>query len=294
MKYLLLNIKTLPEINTVCSFSCERGYSTGNMIASSDSIELTLVSEGKWKVSMLDGKYEVPPAYLKVYPPMVKRFALAVGEGVHRHTSIYMYPPDDIKILNEEEFVKRARVYREQHAFNPMDYCVFLPLVSNSAENLGMAQDFSNIIRLHASDQLYSRHRASILLLQMLTAISERSISNIDATDANEQIRSSVVQKMLVYINRNYKQLNGVAQIAENLRYNSSYLSTVFRNETGINTIDYINRLKVEEVKALIESDKYTFAQIAEMVGFKNVYYLYRVFKRYTGMTMGEYSKLFY
>ena len=294
MKYLLLNIKTLPEINTVCSFSCERGYSTGNMIASSDSIELTLVSEGKWKVSMLDGKFEVPPAYLKVYPPMVKRFALAVGEGVHRHTSIYMYPPDDIKILNEEEFVKRARVYREQHAFNPMDYCVFLPLVSNSAENLGMAQDFSNIIRLHASDQLYSRHRASILLLQMLTAISERSISNIDATDANEQIRSSVVQKMLVYINRNYKQLNGVAQIAENLRYNSSYLSTVFRNETGINTIDYINRLKVEEVKALIESDKYTFAQIAEMVGFKNVYYLYRVFKRYTGMTMGEYSKLFY
>lgn len=294
MKYLLLNIKTLPEINTVCSFSCERGYSTGNMIASSDCIELTLVSEGQWTVSMLDQKYNVLSDHMKVYPPMVRRFALATGEGMHRHTSIYMYPPADFKILTEEEFVKRARVYREQHAFDPMDYCVFLPLISNLAENMGMVQEFGNIVRLHSSNQLYSRHRASILLLQLLTSISERSIAAIDAADPDEQIRSSVVQKMLVYINQNYMNLNGVAPIAEVLCYNSSYLSTVFRNETGVNTIDYINRLKVEKVKTMIEDGELTFAEMAEKVGFKNVYYLYRVFKRYTGMTMGEYGKLFY
>lgn len=294
MQYLLLNIDGLPQITTVCGFSCQKGYSTGSRVASQDAFELTLVSSGRWEVSLLGQKYEVKPGYMKVYPPMVHRTALAVGEGTHTHNSIYMTLPTDYKILTQEQFEKQARICRTQHLFDTAGSRLFLPLVCNLSENTELIQRFNAIVDVQSSDSPYMKLRSSTLLMQMMISISEACLRKADMLGAHGGTSAFVVQKMIVYINNNYMRISRIEQIAEALNYNACYLSTAFRKYTGTNAVDYINHLRVEKAKALIEAGEKSFSEIAMEVGIKNTYYFYRIFKRYTKMTMGEYSRMFY
>ena len=49
--------------------------------------------------------------------------------------------------------------------------------------------------------------------------------------------------------------------------------------------------LKIEESKKLISQNKYTYTEIAYMLGFNSVHYFSRLFKAHTQMTPSEYSK---
>lgn len=294
MLYLMLSMAGLPEIATTCSFSCQKGYSTGNHIASADSFELTLVSCGHWEVSLLDQHYDVKAGWMKVYPPMVARTAKAVGEGEHHHKSIYMSLPADYKVLTQEQFEKQAHIYCTQQAFDTFNTRLFLPLLCDLSEKASLIQRFDTIIDQECSDSPYRKIRASCLLQQLLMSISESSLNKALAPNDRDPINASVVQKMIVYINSNYTNIVRLEQIADDLKYNASYLSTAFRKYTGTSTVDYINHLRVEKAKTMIEVGEKNFSEIAQEVGMRNVYYFYRIFKKYTKMTMGEYSRMFY
>ena len=60
------------------------------------------------------------------------------------------------------------------------------------------------------------------------------------------------------------------------------------------NTIEYINKLRVEKAKEIIQHENVSFKEIAGRVGIDNIYYFYRIFKKYTDMTMGQYLKMLY
>ena len=55
--------------------------------------------------------------------------------------------------------------------------------------------------------------------------------------------------------------------------------------------IGYVNQKKVEQIKYYLKADLYSLEQIAELVGFKNVNYMIRLFKKVTGVTVREYRR---
>ena len=81
--------------------------------------------------------------------------------------------------------------------------------------------------------------------------------------------------------------------VAEKLYLNKSYLSNLFRKETGQKMGDYILRHRLALAKK--EMDKHpaeALGSIAERSGFNSEYYLIRCFKKQYGITPGSYSKL--
>jgi YesN/AraC family two-component response regulator len=64
----------------------------------------------------------------------------------------------------------------------------------------------------------------------------------------------------------------------------------LLKKETGNNFIDILNNIRVEEAKKLLGDPKYKIYEIAEVVGFSDVTYFYRLFKKLTGMTPMEYK----
>ncbi|MEM5592183.1 helix-turn-helix domain-containing protein [Niallia circulans] len=52
---------------------------------------------------------------------------------------------------------------------------------------------------------------------------------------------------------------------------------------------NYVNQLKVEKSKILLESGKYMVSEVGEMVGCKNVNTFIRIFKQHEGITPGKY-----
>lgn len=66
-----------------------------------------------------------------------------------------------------------------------------------------------------------------------------------------------------------------------------------FKMATGSTIIDYVQNLRVEAAKRLLESSESVSDDIAEEVGYENPAFFRRLFKRRTGLTTGQYRRLF-
>jgi transcriptional regulator GlxA family with amidase domain len=66
-----------------------------------------------------------------------------------------------------------------------------------------------------------------------------------------------------------------------------------FKAATGSTLIACLQNLRVEEAKRLLESEEISFDRIAGSVGYENFAFFRRLFKRSTGLTPGEYRRMF-
>ena len=62
---------------------------------------------------------------------------------------------------------------------------------------------------------------------------------------------------------------------------------------TGTTLIGYIQNLRIEEAKRLLETEQMSFEDISSEVGYENRAFFRRLFKRCTGLTPGQYRRMF-
>lgn len=100
-----------------------------------------------------------------------------------------------------------------------------------------------------------------------------------------------VVQEAIVYVHENlYDPKLSLKTISTGIFSNESYLSRVFKKETGVSLIEYITQKRIEESIRLLDTTDYKAYEIAEKVGFRDPHYFSICFKRYTGKTIKEYK----
>jgi len=93
------------------------------------------------------------------------------------------------------------------------------------------------------------------------------------------------------YIESNAKQPIMLEELANTFFVSKEYLSKQFKHEFGISMTDYIVQLRMDEAKLAIEEGKLSFKEIAEQVGYEDLSYFYRVFRKYYGIAPGEMRK---
>ncbi len=99
------------------------------------------------------------------------------------------------------------------------------------------------------------------------------------------------VRSAINYIHLNLTTPLTLKAVAEKLRLNPTYLSTQFNREVGKSLPDYISQKRIQEGQNLIKTSPFSITQISTAVGFSDVNYFSRIFKRETGMTPSEYKK---
>ncbi len=93
------------------------------------------------------------------------------------------------------------------------------------------------------------------------------------------------------YIDKNYFYPITRNEIAEYVHVSPNYLSAIFRSEMDISYIEYLNQVRIKHAKELlIESDK-KLHEIADEIGYGDVYYFSKVFKQHMGISPNEYRK---
>lgn len=103
---------------------------------------------------------------------------------------------------------------------------------------------------------------------------------------------SYVISKCIEFIKENYNKNIMLADAAEYVNISKSYLSLLFKQETGINFSSFLTNYRIEKSKKLLKESNYKIYEIAEKVGFDNPYYFSKVFKETVGVTCKEYKKL--
>lgn len=102
-----------------------------------------------------------------------------------------------------------------------------------------------------------------------------------------------VVEKMQLYIQFNYQKNLTQDYIASLFYMNRSYLSTIFKQRTGMKFVDYLNHIRLEKAMEYLRLSDRKMYQIAKSVGYDNTKYFFRVFKKKTGITPEQYREKF-
>jgi two-component system, response regulator YesN len=101
----------------------------------------------------------------------------------------------------------------------------------------------------------------------------------------------SLIDNIQKYVQLNYNKKLSLEKISNLFFVNSSYCSYIFKEKTGENLSDYINKIRIENAKKLLKNNLYNITKVAKVVGYNNVSYFFRIFKNSTGLTPWEYKK---
>lgn len=102
---------------------------------------------------------------------------------------------------------------------------------------------------------------------------------------------SPPVQKAILYIDGNLTENLSLSTVADALNVSASYLSGLFRKETGNTLTDYITRRRVRHAMHLLKNTRLQVQTVAQHCGILDVQYFSKIFKRIAGMTPKEYRE---
>lgn len=99
------------------------------------------------------------------------------------------------------------------------------------------------------------------------------------------------IYRIIEYIDKNYDKAVNLNDLAAMFHLNPVYVCQLFKQNTGVNFIHYINSLRIEKARILLKTTDLTVEQISEQVGINSANYFVRLFKKITGQTVTQYRK---
>ena len=74
------------------------------------------------------------------------------------------------------------------------------------------------------------------------------------------------------------------SELAQHLAISENYLTRCFRQEMGIVPMTYLNRCRIKQARALLETGAASMSEVAFLVGFSDASYFARVFRKEVGV----------
>lgn len=117
------------------------------------------------------------------------------------------------------------------------------------------------------------------------------AISEVQA--ARQELGSKAVELVKRWIAENYNQHIELNRLASIVFLTPSYLSKLFRQETGLTLTEYITEIRLKHAKRLLrDAPSMKIHQIGAEVGYLDPAHFNKLFKRIVGVTPNEYKKL--
>ncbi len=120
-------------------------------------------------------------------------------------------------------------------------------------------------------------------MLEQVLIILLREMKGVGQPQAVANLRHPTVVRAQDYIDKHFGHDLNVGELSERFHVNRSYLSTLFKRSTGMTLTDYIHHKRVAAARELLVETSDPVWKIAQQVGFADVTYIARIFRRYTG-----------
>ena len=136
------------------------------------------------------------------------------------------------------------------------------------------------------------------LHIDKLSSAMARRMENVRTPAETFQLFNTMVHKYCLLVKthsmQNYSQLANDLSLkahADHLNVNASYLSTLFKKETGMTLTEYVNRSRIDHAIFLLNTTDMQVQSIAQSCGVPDVNYFTKLFKRLIGKTPKEYRQ---
>lgn len=107
--------------------------------------------------------------------------------------------------------------------------------------------------------------------------------------DSGAAKQAFVIQPLLLHLGQHFSEPITVGTAAAMCCVSPNYFCHLFKRATGKTLLEYVNLLRIHEAERLLQTGRYTIQQVALQVGYSNLTYFGRVFRKHKNMTPREY-----
>lgn len=246
-----------------------------------DYMELTYIMSGKARYYVDGGIHTLQAGDILIgNPEVIHRFELEEGEEppveVYIGVSNFHFqemPPQSIQ-LPDGSHILRCRAQLKQD----MNQLVHMMLAETQVQQSGQ----------------YFMIKAYLvqMLLLIVRQISGEKKQEKSGYVFESRSKAYVVKRIIAYMNENYASHISLDQIAKNMYLSSVYISKIFKEETGESPIKYLIQIRMEKAREILEDeDCGSIRDVSMAVGYEDVYYFSKLFKKYYGMAPAYYKR---
>ena len=140
---------------------------------------------------------------------------------------------------------------------------------------------FEQLLTLGREHQI---RQASLLLATIRSRLLMFEHAGPPAADRHPRVRAALEE-----MQRNYTRSFSVSELAERIGVSHSHLNFLFRKEFGTGPLGILTALRMARARQLLLERRYNIAEVALKSGFQDTNYFTRLFRKYHGVTPGEF-----
>jgi len=203
---------------------------------------------------------------------------------------------DGFLLFIHEDFLNGHFLYNEIKKYNYFDYEVNEALHLSPREE-EIIWDLYNKINTEYNNNTDEYSRDIMLThIDSILKYSQRFYKRqfINRLELSGKTVSKFNDALAVYFKNDYLRLKGlptVTSIAAELNLSTRYLSDLLKQETGKTAIELIHIYLVNEAKNLLKGENQNVSEIAYTLGFENLPYFSRLFKKEVGVSPNQFKK---
>lgn len=172
---------------------------------------------------------------------------------------------------------------------NLKNYCIIMnTLLRKAAESGGVHPLYLD--RISAGFARRIEKVSSTNMAQHLMEEMFRDYCRLVKKNATQHY-SPPVQKAILHINNHLSGDLSLKSLSATQNMNASYLSALFKKETGQTVTDYVNQMRIHQAERLLGTTKLQIQTVAQHCGIPDVNYFSKIFKKYTGKSPIQYRK---
>jgi len=264
-----------------------------NHIHAHDFIEIAYVSSGSGIHIIDDISYKVSKGDLFVINYNIPHEFRSLSEPNQPKLTVFncIFKPEfiDSNLINSKDFSDITYHFMFKSLFPKESNGADLKLIDTQSD--AMEELYEKMYREYniKEDGYIEMVRAYVIeLLVMIFRLYRKKESPTKSAESN---RNLIIDKVIRYIQLNYSQDFNLNDLSFMTFLSRNYLCKLFKDCTGMTITEYAQKIRIEEAcKLLKETDKKVI-NICFDVGYNDVKFFNKVFKRVTGKTPREYRK---
>jgi AraC-like DNA-binding protein len=157
--------------------------------------------------------------------------------------------------------------------------------------NDSQARDYFDVIvqeMLNTGQHYKTAVKATIISLMVHMCRNYAVRGNVLKEKVRDQNKIEKIKESINYIKEHYTEKLSIDEICKHIGYSKYYFCREFKEIAGKTVVDYINSLRCSYGRILLASGKYNVSECAEAIGFNNLSYFCKTYKKYTGKSPSE------
>jgi YesN/AraC family two-component response regulator len=275
LKFPTLNLPILTYFGTI---EQRNGWEHSGRRASTNI--MVVVTEGKAVFSVNEQKFELESGCV---------FFILKGEYYTAFTTdrceyYFAHFTSDISLSAKIEDYNLYYV-RSPYAIAPPQQFLYAPRFTtlSTSKRADISSLFSQISNLKQQNDTHMPINVSLLFFKVILIVCQKTNTNDNAP--------SKIRAILNYINTNVTKNITLNTICEHFELSKQYVCRLFKQHLQCSVNDVIVAHKMNSAGEYLQFTTLNITQIAEKLGFENIYYFSRKFKSFYGISPSEYRK---